>query len=377
MRFVLLTNFPNPHQMPLFHGLQRQAGAVNVRLVFLLPVSTGREQMRWTDDGSDPGLIRYWQSPRAREETAHWIDKAEVVIQGRFPTEHVRERIRSGKLTFAYQERLWKKGFYRPSTLTRVYRLYRNYWSVNRQNYHFLAAGAYASGDVARLGCFRQRTWKFGYFTDPPNALLEQRSSSKSLRVVWCGRLIPVKRPRLAVAILRQVRDRGYPVSLTLVGDGPERNAVEGEIARHNLGDSVHITGIVEADRVAEEMKRADVLLFTSNRQDGWGMVINEAMGQGCCVVAADEAGGPPWLIEHEKSGLLFKGSNAEQAVDQLVRLVREPDYRRALGDSGRQRIQDIWSADTAARRLCLLAEGLLAGRDMRGYFHDGPCSAA
>jgi glycosyltransferase involved in cell wall biosynthesis len=45
------------------------------------------------------------------------------------------------------------------------------------------------------------------------------------------------------------------------------------------------------------------VFIFTSDRNEGWGAVLNEAMGSGCAVVAADLIGSVPYLIEHKKMG--------------------------------------------------------------------------
>lgn len=376
MKFVLLTNMPNPHQMPLFRALVRYLGKDNVRIVLHQPMSAGREELGWVDGEPDSGVIRYWQSATARAEAARWIETADVVVQGRYPIGHVRERILAGKLTFAYQERLWKKRLYRPGTLTRLYRLYRNYWSVNRGNYHFLAAGAYAGDDVARLGCFSERAWKFGYFTDPSKEHRVDDVDDGMLRVLWCGRMMDVKRPTLAIDIIDRLVDRGIAVTLRMAGDGPQRNAIDRDIAARNLHQVVETTGMIDATRVAEEMNNADVFLFTSNRQDGWGVVVNEAMEHGCCVVASDQAGAPPWLIDHQKNGLLFDGGNVARAADQLARLAADPGYRRRLGQSGHTTIRTVWSADTAAGRLSQLSEGLASGHSMRGFFDDGPCSA-
>ena len=53
-------------------------------------------------------------------------------------------------------------------------------------------------------------------------------------------------------------------------------------------------------------MERADIYLATSDRQEGWGAVINEAMNSGCAVVADHMMGAVPYLISHEENGMIY-----------------------------------------------------------------------
>lgn len=62
-----------------------------------------------------------------------------------------------------------------------------------------------------------------------------------------------------------------------------------------NLNDYVTFTGPVQSDKVRGFMERAGIFLFTSDRQEGWGAVLNESMNSGCAVVASHAIGSVPF----------------------------------------------------------------------------------
>lgn len=379
MKIVLLTNIASHHQMDFARAMAKLLGVDNFRIVFQKPVYKERIEMGWSDDSgfNEPFIIRFWKSDKTKMEALRWIDQADVVIQGAFPIRYVRERIKQGKLTFAKQERFWKKPPSLRRRITRFPRLYKNYYSVaNRENYHFLAIGAWAAQDLNRLGVFEGRSWKFGYFMDTPEyRVKKQRCDAISL--LWCASFLPFKQPHQALEIARGLRQRGMEVHLTMIGDGSLRPSIEQRIGQSGAGDYVTLTGWQNQDEVRRRMLDSDLFLMTSDRGEGWGMVVNEALGCGCCVIANHRIGAAPWLVEHGKSGLLY----CDEALDELLDEIGATGRERLLdmGRLGHQRMMDEWSARVAAGRVIDLSAKLLDGdmESARRLFRDGPCSMA
>ncbi len=353
-------------------------GVDDFRIVFQKPVQEARIEMGWSDDCdfNEPFIIRFWQSDKTEMEALRWIDQADVVIQGHFPIRYVLERIKQGKLTFACQERLWKKKPSLRRRITRFPRLYKNYYSVQQENYHFLAIGAWAAQDLNDMGMFEGRSWKFGYFMDTPEYRVKKHQGD-AVSLLWCARFTRVKQPHKALEIARGLHERGMAVHLTMIGDGNLRLSIEQLINQSGAGGYVTLTGWQNQDEVRRHMLNSDLFLMTSDRGEGWGMVVNEALGCGCGVIANHESGAAPWLVEHGKSGFLYGDEALGELLDEVVTTGR--DRLLDMGRLGHQRMMDEWSARVAAGRVIDLSARLLDGdvESAKRLFKDGPCSMA
>ncbi len=124
-------------------------------------------------------------------------------------------------------------------------------------------------------------------------------------------------------------------------------------------------------------MFNSDIFLMTSHRGEGWGMVVNEALSCGCCVIANRELGAAPWLVEHGKSGFLYDDEFLDELLDKVVATGR--DRLLDMGRLGQQRMVDEWSARVAAGRVIELSAKLLDGdvEAAKYLFKEGPCSIA
>ena len=208
---------PAYHQIQLAEQLNNLLGENNFRLSIFAPLNDERKQMRWHDSYQSTYLLRFSEREEDRVTTQEWIKSADIVIHGRFPIRYVKPRIKAGKLTFAYQERFWKKPKSVKRIISRAAHLYRNYYSVNKPNYHLLAAGSFAAKDLNSMGLFKNRSWRFGYFID---SLPPTEKPSGKLKLIWCGRMIALKQPEVALDIAKTLTDAGIEHELTMVGGG-------------------------------------------------------------------------------------------------------------------------------------------------------------
>jgi glycosyltransferase involved in cell wall biosynthesis len=105
-----------------------------------------------------------------------------------------------------------------------------------------------------------------------------------------------------------------------LVGDGPERKALERESKRISIADRVHFVGFVAHDRLPGVLAHADVLVLPSLYEE-LGTVLLEAMQAGLPIVAS-KTGGIPDVIEDGVNGLLVPPGNPgalARAIDRLL----------------------------------------------------------
>ncbi len=373
-RIAILTNIPSHHWFPCGEALHRLLED-RFRMVFLDPVSPERLLLGWEDLGKGLSwVIRPWESERERLRMGECIRSFDAVIFGSIPADLVRGRILSGKLTFRYSERIFKRGF----TFGFPWwfnRLRRDYWPLDLPNHHLLASGAYCPGDFRKVGMFRNRIWRWGYFTGVPETRPLPRLGPE-LRLLWAGRMLDWKRVDLLLESARILRARGHSFRLDLIGDGPEKLRLQGLAGKYRLDGSVIFHPNTTPERVREAMRRAQVYLMPSNGREGWGAVVNEAMASGCCVVSSRGPGSAPWLIEHGKNGYLFEDSDLDGFCVLLESLLDNPERCGWIGLEAWKTMVSIWSPEQAAVRLVALVNGLLGNRPMP-FFENGPCSKA
>jgi glycosyltransferase involved in cell wall biosynthesis len=152
-------------------------------------------------------------------------------------------------------------------------------------------------------------------------------------RLVTVGRL---QAPKDAITLVRALATlRGRPFEAVLVGDGPDRPAVEEEVRRLGLESAVELLG--ERDDVPELLGTGDIFVLSSH-SEGLPLSILEAMAAGLPVVASN-VGGVSEVVVDGETGLLVPPSDAQSLAAAIERLLEDPVLRQRLGEAGRIRI--------------------------------------
>ncbi len=158
-------------------------------------------------------------------------------------------------------------------------------------------------------------------------------------------RLASRKRPRALVEIAAMMRDRlpsGMRFSLRIAGDGPERAAVERDIRRLRLGDTVELLGWQPREAVRALYAESDVFVLPSILES-FGIAALEARCAGLPVAAMRHAG-PAAFIRDGIEGLL--ADDDVGMVDQLLRLATDDRLRASIARHNRTtRPAETWDA--------------------------------
>ena len=123
-------------------------------------------------------------------------------------------------------------------------------------------------------------------------------------------------------------------------------------------------------------MEKANIYLFTSDYNEGWGAVLNESMNSGCAVVASHAIGSVPFLLKHDINGLIYNNDQAEDLFAQVESLIKDQALREKLGRNAYHTIHETWNAKIAAENILLLSKSLLTG-NQHAPIENGPCSIA
>jgi glycosyltransferase involved in cell wall biosynthesis len=156
--------------------------------------------------------------------------------------------------------------------------------------------------------------------------------ASDDVVVLSVARLAPEKRHDLLV---RAVARAGNPrLVLALVGDGPERGALE-KLAE-SLRTRLVLTGDRPWDQVAEAYASADVFALLSERET-WGVVVNEAAACGLPLVLSDQVGAAADLLQDGENGALVPAGDVDAAASALRRYADDASARLAAGARSRE----------------------------------------
>lgn len=375
MNIVFLSNYLNHHQKPLADELYRLTKG-NFHYIASAPMSAERRKLGYKDVEA-PYLIKCYSEPTPNPLVQKIIDTADAVIIGSAPDVYVANRVKLHKLIFKYSERLYKTN---PGILRLLYHRLRFKYRYSRNpNCFLLCASAFTAEDYNRIGCFKRQAYKWGYFTDVQNldideVILKKRQSSK-IRILWVGRFLSWKHPEIAIEAALNLKDHGVDFEMNLYGIGPETNTIEQLIHTYGLDNYVSIRGAASNHSIINQMREHDIFLFTSDKNEGWGAVANEAMSNGCTLIASNAIGSIPYLVKNGYNGMIFNDCDSDDLYEKIMYLIQHPEERENMARAAYKTMSEKWSPQNAAKSLINLIESFYNGH--MNAAESGPCSKA
>ena len=374
MKITFYSNFLTHHQIPFSDEMQKLIGD-GYKFVATEPMDIARIKMGWDVPDPHPYEIRSYENKKNYKDALDLGLSSDVVIVGAAPTTFVKERVKQNRLTFMYWERFFKKSAANPIRYTKMlmkHTIYRN------KNVCLLCAGAYAAKDAAIIGAYPGKTYKWGYFTDTKRPDFEElygKKEKETVTLLWSGRFLYWKHPEKAILLLKKLLENGYDCRLKMIGNGPMFRKINNLANKLHLTEKITFFGTLSPLQVREEMEKANIFIFTSDRQEGWGAVLNESMNSGCAVVGSKTIGSVPFLIDHEENGLIYSNDDIEDLYLNVEKLLKNEELRKKYGNNALLTTTTLWSPAVAAKRLVDFTSSLLNGEIIN--YEEGPCSRA
>lgn len=179
-------------------------------------------------------------------------------------------------------------------------------------------------------------------------------------RLIFVGRVVEQKGLGDLFQSLVSLADRTPELSLTIVGDGPDRVALERRAADLGLADRVSFVGSKSQSEVAALLSTADIFVLPSYAE-GVPVVVMEALGSEMPVVATF-VGGMAELVEDGVTGYLVRPGDPDQLADRIERLLGDRGLRQRMGKAGRDKVVTDFDSAAEARRLGVLFTNLHHG---------------
>lgn len=379
MKLVFVSNFFNHHQKALAEEFAKIYGNDYV-FIAMTPFDNEKLAIGYKDMNQAPFVMRAYENPEAMTHAQKLISDADCVIAGGVPVNVIRERLSLKKLTFMYSERFFKGPLWKDAVRFVKYFRYsggRTQARDRHAKFYLLCASAYAAWDYNTCGLFRNRAYRWGYFTECKRYydIAELISRKDNGSILWVGRFIDWKHPDLAVSLAENLRASRKNFKLKIIGSGEMHDELVRMIDAKNLHGYVELSGALPAEKVRTEMERAQIFLFTSDRGEGWGAVLNEAMNSGCAVVAGEKIGSAPYLVKDGSNGLIFRDKSIDDLTLKVSGLLDEPERISRLGLNAYMTITEEWNAENAAKRFVELSEKLSLNDEAATLWEDGPLS--
>jgi len=177
-----------------------------------------------------------------------------------------------------------------------------------------------------------------------------------SVEVLFVGRLIDMKGADLAIEALARVRESVPGARLTIVGDGPERPALEAQAESLDVRERVRFRGWQTEEEVAAAMDGASVVVMPSRATgspytEGLGLVAVEAAARARPVVAS-RVGGVPEVVVDGQTGRLVDPGDVKALADAIESLLADPAVGSRMGKAAWARARRLFSSRAALAAL-------------------------
>lgn len=376
MKVTFVANFMNHHQLPFCNEMQKLTDG-EFTFVAFEPLAHECKQLGYEDMNALPFVIRAYENEKEYNRALEKILNDDMVIFGTCPDEVVAKREKTGKPFVIYSERFFKKGTYRrfiPITYKKIYNRLLRY---EKSNASVICSSAYLPYDIKLLGK-KFKTYKWGYFPeakryDDVEQLIQLKHPAS---ILWVARFIQLKHPEAIISTAKRLKEDGYNFKLTMIGRGKLEDKMHNLVSRYGLEDNVIFTGSMSPDEVRKHMEKSSVFAFTSDQNEGWGAVINEAMNSGCAVVASHAVGSVPFLVRHGENGLVYRSGDNKDLYQKIKYCFDHPEECHRMGREAYKTMTAMWCPENATERLYRIFEAKVNNAPEPVY-NDGPVSIA
>jgi glycosyltransferase involved in cell wall biosynthesis len=377
MTITFFTNLIHHHQAPIADEFYRMLGN-NYTFVATTPLPQSFKDGGYPDYLGKPYLLKSYESIEAENKAMELGLQSDIVIIGSAPDFFIEERLKLNKLTFRYSERLFKKIDYHLLSPRAWYYWYNNHTKYRNKNLYMLCASGYTSYDVSKIFGYPNKCLKWGYFTEVENLDIQgviEKKRNQCFTMIWVSRFIDWKHPELIIKAAKILKFKGYNFHLNMIGSGILQEEMKSLVLKLQLYDCVSFLGNMSNEKTLKIMRESNAFIFTSDRNEGWGAVLNESMSNGCAVVASNLIGSVPYLIKNNQNGLIFESENLDSLFLQIQRLISDRKFCERIAINAYNTLKSLWNPKNAAKSFMDVGSSLLKGDSE--FKQEGPCSKA
>jgi glycogen synthase len=175
---------------------------------------------------------------------------------------------------------------------------------------------------------------------EPSSAFVRTAVSSRPPVIAFQGRLVTTKGVHLLLEAARILREQSHSFQLVIIGEGPDRAALEQFTRDTQLADRVHFTTWLATPQLETALAQASVLVVPSLGGEVFGLVVAENMQRGLPVVASDLGALAEVVGE---GGITFRTGDTFDLAAKLLQVLNDTALAARLSVAGRQRALDLF----------------------------------
>nr|WP_081597021.1 glycosyltransferase family 4 protein [Haloferax sp. BAB-2207] len=202
---------------------------------------------------------------------------------------------------------------------------------------------------------------------NPENTELVDLKSEFNIQtpfVLFVGTITPRKGPDILLDAIRSLEQADNIDDFSFVFAGNQEIDIEfatNLIERSTeLDTEIHFPGFVSLQELKALFASADVFVLPSH-EEGWGMVITEAMASETPIVATDVSG-IPHQVNHEENGYLIERGDSSQLSDSIRILIEDRQLRRQMGEESRRIAVEQFSWNSVATQYMSMYNSTVPG---------------
>ncbi len=189
---------------------------------------------------------------------------------------------------------------------------------------------------------------------DLKNLFIPNPQTIRSRReLLFVGRLVEKKGLRILLDAIPLILIKYPDVRLIVAGAGPIEPELRQQCRNLNISDNIDFMGMVPQPQLPYLYQRATMAIFPfvvdkNGDQEGLGLVVVEAMGCQCPVIAS-ELPAIKDTVNHEKTGLFVPPGDVKKLADAIIRVIQYPDMQLKITTNARQMVTEKFDWDVIA----------------------------
>ena len=183
--------------------------------------------------------------------------------------------------------------------------------------------------------------------THRPSQPMGDGSQRRRHTIVSVCRLVHRKGIDVVINAVNEIKKKIPNIKYIIIGDGPEKTALEQLVKKLGLEDNVEFFGKASNEKILEVYQKSDLFVMTPRNEEGnmegFGIVYLEAAMAGLCAVGS-KSGGVPEAVLDRQTGLLANENDVDDTAVQVLKLLQDDGLRKQLGDNAKKRASDEFS---------------------------------
>lgn len=280
-------------------------------------------------------------------ELAKIINTADIIFYGSIDDERIRPLLIEKNNAFIITENYSKNNYrelFKLRGLRRKLSFKKNIGKILQDiNKRFIFCSSSHTGEDFRLaGAKRESTLRFGYFPIYRYAGDNELYDKNQFSILYIGRNVYWKHPEVAKIGFNYFYKKNNNYHLTVYGE---------DLSLFFNSSHITVSRPIPNHRLCEVLVKNSIFIFPSDRNEGWGNVLGEAMAAGCICFANANAGSTRYLIQNGVNGFVFE--NNLQLKKQIRKFLKMDNKSiMTVRKNAINTMKYLYSGDNAAERL-------------------------